>query len=219
MPSVHSSPSPKPAAVPLRVLRVKAGEKFHLRALDSIYGGIFTHFVRGRSAYCAGDECFPANHRTERFWKGYSAVEVYDRVTDMWVPWVLEITEALELDFRDRWARGVTWAIERMPEATKKKMPLKAELIEVNDPATLPPCFDIIPCLLTLYHATRLQLDQKNPLPARTVLQPTKGAPPPGFGSRKATEEVGTLADWQRLRESALKGRNGNGNGGSSNGK
>jgi hypothetical protein len=195
--------APPGARNPLRVLRVDPGQVIHLRTLSGDYGGLLTHFLRGRSHYCPGEECFPSNHKSETYWKGYAPVEAWDRAASLWIPWVLEITERLELDLRGSFCRAQTWKVSRLPQTGKAKTPVIAELIEENRPDSVPPAFDVVPVLLTLYHVARIRLDVKNPLPPRTLLPPSQGAPPPGFGERRVEERAATAEEWQRLRAAA----------------
>lgn len=185
-PSAHSLSS----HTALRVFRVRPGESWSIRTLSAEYGGIFTHYTKERSVYCDPDDCVAGLHRTERFWKGYAAVEVYDQRAAKWLPTVLEITEHLELDFRERFDRGQCWELWRMKETRKKKEPVQGTLLEERDPNTFPPAFDYVPVLLAIYHLERIDLSAKNPRPMKIYLPASEGAPPPATRSRKEAAAV-----------------------------
>ncbi len=180
---------PRPEAIPLRILRIDSGSSLHARMLSERCLGLFTHWVKSRSSYCEPNVCCTGNHRADRFWKGYVAAEVYEVASGRWVPWCLEVTEHLELDFRGRYARGQVWRVWRLPVADKKRRPVQAELVEELDPATLPKAFAIEPVLRTVFHHQGVVLDQKNPMPDRVILSASEGQPPPGIGSRAPKEE------------------------------
>jgi hypothetical protein len=182
----------------LRILRIAKETQWIVRMLPRQYGGLFVHY-KGRSIYCPGpDEC--QNHKLDRCWKGYCACESWDRVDSLWIPWVLEITESLELDFRGKFDAGQVWLLSREADRVRKKpSPVVGRLLEERDPATFPAPFDIRPVLMHFYHTNSVQLNQKNPLPERTILLPSKGLPPvfpsqkseqPTMGSRKLWEEL-----------------------------
>lgn len=162
----------------LSVLRIKAGQKFILRMLSKHIGGFFIHYVGKRSEYCPGKDCNCQNSRVKRQWKGYVAAEQYDQGANLWLPTVLEVTEYLELDFRDIYQRGQVWEISRMAEKPKQTNPVTGKLLEVRNPDTFPPAHQIYDALLHLYHVTVLDMSQRNPLPARTYVKPSLGDAP-----------------------------------------
>ena len=163
---------------PLRVLRIEPGLNFHVRTLSLMYGGVFTHFVRGRSHLCQGETCRADFHREQRIWKGYASVEVYDQRVNRWAPFVLEITEALELDLRGIYTRGQVWEIWREAQTGRKATPVLAKLTEERDEKTFPAAFDYVPVLKHLYHVERIGLDAVNPLPPRIILPTSEGDAP-----------------------------------------
>jgi len=163
---------------PLRVFRIDPGTTHHLRTLSLMYGGLFTHYVKGSSRYCAGDECRPEYHRCDRIWKGYASVEVYGQKEKKWFPVVLEMTEGLEQDFRGVYTRGQVWEVWREPQPTRKATPVKGKLLEERDEKTFPEAFDYLPVLKHLYHCERIDIGAVNPLPPRVIVSPSDGAPP-----------------------------------------
>lgn len=173
----------------LEVLRIDHGETFVVRALDGRYGGINTHWRMGRSEYCIGESCPIAVHKSGAIWKGYTGVEAFEARSQKWAPVVLEITEALELDLRGKWIRGGVWEVWRTPLNGRKKQPVRGKLLETLAPATLPRAFPIIHVLQSLYHTSEIDLSATNPMPERTRVRLSEGAPPPGTGSRKGEED------------------------------
>jgi hypothetical protein len=181
MPSSVPDPVPpkNPNEIKVQVFRVKPGQRWHIRTLSEQYGGLFTHWKKPRSEYCPGEEGGCQLHRTPTFWKGYSAVDVFDETTELWNPAVLEISEHLELDFRNVYRKGQMWLLSRDHVLDHKKPPVRGVCVADVDHGELRELFDVRPVLRTLFHAPNLALDKKNPMPARTVLEAVKGTPPP----------------------------------------
>lgn len=168
----------KPAVYQIRVFRVEEGDAVIARFLSYTHLGINTHYVRKRSLYCPGDaECCPANHRLDRFWKTYAAVELWNDGRKVWTPTVLEVTEHLELDLRDICKRGQLWELWRH-KGGGKSSPVEAKMLEERDPDTFPRPFDFMPVLQHLYHVTDIRMNVKNPLPPRVVVAESIGDGP-----------------------------------------
>jgi hypothetical protein len=163
---------------PLSLFRVAAGKRVIARMLSVEVRGLFTHYVRGRSLYCHGEACPLAVHRGEAFWKGYLAVELWDKACEHWLPACLEVTEKLELDFRDRYSRGQLWELWRDKETGGKRSPVHGTILEERDPKGFPPAFDVLAVLRTIYHATEIELNAVNPLPKVPQVSPSAGAGP-----------------------------------------
>lgn len=162
----------------LRVFRVEEGTTVHARTLSDGYSGLITHYYKKRSLICRGDDCDSMIHKTERVWKGYAAVELWNAATKLWNPWVLEITESLELDLRGKWKRGQVWEFYRDTPTKGKAMPITGKLLEERDPATMPPAFEFRPVLLHLYHVHAIHLGALNPMPPRVLVQASEGDAP-----------------------------------------
>jgi hypothetical protein len=169
---------------PMRVLRVDPGQAWFVRMLSKRYWGLFTHWEGGRGVYCPGEGCPAARHAKQRLWKGYASAEVYEQRVNLWHPCVLEITEHLELDFRDRFDRGQVWHLTREMPTDKRKTPVVGELHETCDETKWPSAFDIVPVLKTVYHVQKIEMGFPNPMPARTMVQPSEGAPPAALMDR-----------------------------------
>jgi hypothetical protein len=178
------SPSRDPGAAPsyaLRVWRVEQGTSWFIRTLSASYGGLLTHWARGRSLYCDPDGCSSPYHKQGSVWKGYCTAELWDAVRKRWNPIVWEITETAEVDMRGIFARGQTWFVERPEETEKKRRPVRAKLHELGDPGSIPPPLDYLPVLRALYHVPTLTATVRNPMPDRVMVTPSEGAAPSGL--------------------------------------
>lgn len=199
----------------LRVFRVEPGMQICVRLLASEIRGVMTHYHRGRSQVCLGDDCPPAMHRDKQFWKGYIASEWYDKKLKLWFPTVLEVTECLELDMRGIIERGQVWELFRHAEA-KKGEPVRGALHETLDASRLREPFDILPVLRTLFHCLgAFPMPVKNPLPPRVLIQPASDDPPRVIAEQEASAtpaeydpEKGYAARFEELkRQQAAKTR------------
>lgn len=198
--------------LPLRVFRLDDGTSYHVRFLSQRYFGLFVHWTRGRSVYCDPEGCPHSVHQTDRFWKGYAACEVYDGPRKLWFPCVLEITEHLELDLRDQYARGQVWFLERQRVEGKKKSPTKGRFVEQLDLKTLPLAFDFVPVLLHLYHRPKLDLTAKNPMPPRLMIAASSGAPPSTLepaSTKDSDEKMGRISMVDAYRAKHASSKNG----------
>jgi hypothetical protein len=215
MKMLHRPLGPESERLPthrLRVFRVCPGVQVIARTLSPSYKGCFTHWSRKKSILCLGSECNPADHKTQKLWKGYALVELYDQVAAHWLPTVLEISEHLELDLRGKYKRGQVWEFSREKEQGKKVTPVMGRLLEQRDPDTFPREFSFVSVLQHLYHAETIDLSCHNPLPDRILVTHSEGAPPP----QPSGESPGNLLTPQEIREALKRARvNGvfNGNG------
>jgi len=195
------SDSPKQVGV-LRVFRIEEGTTVHARTLSDGYKGVFTHYVKRRSVLCGGDDCDGPTHKTPKIWKGYAAVELWNAATNHWNPFVLEITESLELDLRGKWRRGQVWEFYREMPTKKKSMPITGKLLEERDPSSVPPEFDYRPVLLHLYHVHAIHLGVLNPMPPRVIVEASEGNGPAilaGAGAGKPQMDAETEQKYQEF--------------------
>lgn len=167
-PFANSSP---PTEVELRIFRVKSGKKHHVRILSVEYGGLHTHWESGRSKYCHPDACFPKCRNKPRYWKGYTAAQVWVPHWNVWYPVVLEIPERAELDMRSQFDRGTVWEMTREADRKGSRSPVRAVYKELHDVKQLPMAFNIEPVLLHLYHLDEIDLTAPNPLPPLPVVE------------------------------------------------
>lgn len=191
----HESQAPRAPMRALRVLSIAPATTYHIMFLADTYGGCFTHYKK-KSHYCKGNDCPAWLHNCgDTTWKGYAPVVIWNAARNVWMPWVLEMTESLELDLREIVRRGQIWEIWRDPLG-KKSTPVEGKLIEDDrDPKRVPPAFDIVPVLRGLYHLAQIDLTHKNPMPPRTLVSdiaddgpailtakaPERFLPPDGF--------------------------------------
>lgn len=183
-----SSGGTTPPVRPVRILRVDPNCHVIVRFLAAYYG-LLTHWCSGRSLPCPGvTQCPPAIHKHRTLWKGYAPVEWWDDVSGYWWCAVLEITEALEELLHARDLRGETWALSH-PQAGKKAMPVVGFFAEQADPVTLRKAFDVLPVLKRFYHLAELPASTPNPVPRRTLMEPTVNDPPIFLGEWPPPEE------------------------------
>lgn len=207
-PTSNGQPESKPAGRVLRVFRVEPGTTCIARTLSDQYGGLFTHYVRGRSHLCIGEDCQPLIHKTDRYWKGYAAVEIWEQARRVWTPWCLEITEHLELDLRGLFRRGQVWEFWRDGQTGKKATACQAKLLEERDPEKFPKAFDFVPVLKHLYHVPAINLQAKNPLPPRVIVEESEGDGPAiyeTFGKPAPAFEGSAQEAWQRYQNEKKK--------------
>ncbi len=189
---------PRPALVTVvEIFRIRENTTAHVRALSDDYGGLITHWARGRSMYCIGDGCQHRACKSDRTWKGYTPVQVYSAERKKWAPAVLEITENLEPDLRGRWRRGQIWEMWMETDKKGKRSPVQGKLIEDHDPDKMPPPFDVVNVLRRLYHIDVIRLTTKNPMPPRLVLEESDGPAPAILGQRVDEERPMTDEEWQ----------------------
>lgn len=178
--SIPSRPTVPPASAmrALRVLSVAQGTTYHVQFLADDYGGCLTHYKK-KSHYCKGNDCPAWLHNCgDTTWKGYAAVVVWNAAKKVWMPWVLEITESLELDLRSIVRRGQIWELWRNA-AGKRSSPAEGKLLEEDrDPAGVPAAFSVVSVVRQLYHFTAIDLSQRNPMPPRTLVADIEGEGP-----------------------------------------
>lgn len=167
----------------LKILRFDDCDVKLVWMLSDSIGGIYTHWIGsrrdGRSKYCRGDGECPSNwHKEIQIWKGYTSVLVYDQAKVLWFPYVLEVTENLELDLRDRYARGQIWQISKKPDGKKRVSSLSGTLTEEVDEARTPPALDYIPVLKWVFQTTNINLGAVNRMPPKTMVRPEAGYVP-----------------------------------------
>lgn len=201
--SEHNGQEPTPAttiksasgAIRVAVLRLKVGQQVYVRLLTDEYGGCMTHYTSKQSKYCPGDDSTCSYHRIQPTWKGYAPCIAWDAKQKLWLPFVLELTCSLELDMRDRFARGQEWRIYREEVPKKKEPPYIGELIGEVDGAELPDAFEIEPVLCNMYNISSINLDVPNPMPARVFVAPIAAAEPLKI-SQAAAEQARKQAEY-----------------------
>lgn len=177
--SSQAENTPARPVIALRVFRQQPGATDHVRLLSPCYGGCFVHWVKGRSEYCDPEGCTFGCPKVRKVWKGYGAADVWDAVAKLWRPVCFELSEALELDFRDKWRRGQVWRVVSPIKRKGKNEAKFAQHVESHPENLLPAEFNFIPCLLNTYHVYGINLSIKNPLPPRVLVEAVAG-PAPG---------------------------------------
>ena len=167
-----------PGSVPVEVLRPEDGAKIHVRSLSGQFGGIFIHWQKGRSHYCHPTECYPACKRQRREWRGYTPVEQWCGKRKAWFPGVLEVTEYLHVELAELWSQWQVWELYRPERLGNKRFPTVPKLLRQDDGEGYPKPFAIMPILKRLLGPNIRDLDEKNPMPARTYLKASQAPPP-----------------------------------------
>lgn len=184
------------AAVVVRVERVHPGQTMIVRTLSETYGGLLAHinFVKGkwRSSYCDPETCCQGRVKDRRQWYGYAACQWWREDSRTWHPIALEITECLELDFREVYMRGQIWELFQPAKVKGKVFATTGRKLRQDDPETYPAAFSVQPALYSVYGVANVPLNVPNPHPKRLVLDQAEDAPPelPGV----------TLEDMERRR-------------------
>jgi hypothetical protein len=160
---------------PLRVLRLDPGEKLTVVFRTARVTGLFTHFTKGRSRYCDPACCAWGCPKAERCWKGYDLVDAHDVRKNIWVPWVLEITEHLELDLRGLYSRGQVWELSCGEQSKEHRSPVTGKFLGVASADQVGPPMPFESTLRSLYHVERIALDERNPMPDRILVVARKG--------------------------------------------
>jgi hypothetical protein len=192
----RSSPSP----APVKVLSVPESMPITVRFLANLQG-LDTHWINGTVPCPGREECPPANHRRGVIWKGYAAVQAWDEIRRLWVPFVLEITECAEEYLRDRELRAEVWTLFRAEKKGKTDAVVALYCGQVDEEKLSPP-FDIVPVLCRVFHVDKLKLGRPNPIAPRLLLEPVAGEAPPmptellQLGTPENTKE-----DMERARE------------------
>lgn len=155
----------------VEVFRCKEGEQHFIRTLSASYGGLYVHWVRGRSIYCPGERCNCQHKKSQRLWKGYAAVERWILVHKAWIPAVLEITHNLEHCLQGKWERGQVWEISRrMHDSEKEAYPVVGKLMPKEEIKNLPPAFDWALVMQRKFDVLEpLERHHKNPMPKPQV--------------------------------------------------
>lgn len=187
---------------PLALWYCEAGETHYVKTVSDDYKGIFTHYKR-RSEYCPGEVCNCPLKRLRRVWYAYAAVERWEPRSKLWVPAVMQITEALEHDFNGVFKRGQVWEVSRRKgDENKKNYPVVGKLQQELDPVQVPPPFPILPTMQRAYHISHFDAWQPNPVPKPTRVAMFKSAPLGGEEGPKP-DTAPTPEQFQAIRDRA----------------
>lgn len=173
----RGSTSPSRSGSPVQVLSVPENLPIIVRFLGPIRG-LVVHWQGKRSVPCDGpSDCPSSRHKLPPIWKGYAAVEQWDKPSRLWIPFVLEVTGNLEELLRDRELRGETWTLFRICKKGKTD-PVQGIYCERVAENKLSAAFDIVPILQRIYNQQTLRLDVPNFQAPKVFLDPVAGDAP-----------------------------------------
>jgi hypothetical protein len=173
---------PDPARLreyPLDVFRVKPGTTHSVKTVTDSYGGLFGHYKQKRTRYCPGEQCSCEHRKLPRVWYGFAACFRFDRDQKLWLPIVLQVSEALDHCFHGKYRRGQVWTLSRAEESKEKPFPpILGQLVEELKAHQVPEGFPVKPVLQRVFRTTEIALVHANPVPppVRIVVEE---APPP----------------------------------------
>jgi hypothetical protein len=184
------------------VFRCGEGEQHFIRTLSAGYGGLYVHWVRGRSQYCPGERCSCQHKKAQRLWKGYAAVERWVLVQKVWIPAVLEITHNLEHCLQGKWERGQVWEISRrQKDSEKESYPVVGKLMPKEEIKNLPPAFDWGLVMQRKFDVLeQLERHHKNPMPKPQIAVISED-PGPSVLQAEAPTVPPSQEQFQALRE------------------
>jgi len=185
---------------PILILKIPKSGPVYVRFLGP---GRFlaTHYKGKQPMCCRGEPPACSNDRHKfpyrpKWWAPAQAWIAEDRV---WRSFVVEITEALERRFRGESLRGSVWMLYRQ-RGDVEKQALMGELLEVVDPDTLPPAFDVDPTLKRLFSELELPSPKlPNLLAERSFGCDQTGAPPTRLAEQEAKEAATRAAPRPRV--------------------
>lgn len=195
----------KPSSRPLENFRLMPGQSAFARILSDKYTGLFTHYHHKRSVYCPGKECTCPLIRVDRTWKGYCAVEIGKAGSSTWIPYCLEITESLELDFRHVFARGQVWEIFRGPKTDAKQPPYQGRMHDTLDASRLRPPFNLMPVIQALYHRQDIDLQYASPIADRVYIAASEDEAPRSFNTAEEIERRRVEEQYRRNQEESAR--------------
>lgn len=203
-----------PPSFTLRVFRLKHSASAFIRTLTPLPEcgrvlGCLTHY-EGDSFYCDGGTlCTGKRHCLPWQWKGYVAVEVYDKPLNLWYSAVLEVTEHLEHQFCGVYERGQVWELSKRKARTKRDQPpLEGLMIEEGLAAKIPQPFPILPQVTrTLNSEIPVELTIINPRPLPTLIRASIGDPPKTRQQRGITPVAPTPEELEQRKEQMARMR------------
>jgi len=104
---------------------------------------------------------------------------------------VLEVSEHLELEWREKYHPGQVWRVYKDGKTGKQHPRCRAVLLEDRGVDRLPPEVDVAPVLATLFHVPVVAQIVPNPMPGRIYVDVESLPPPRSAAARpKVTAEV-----------------------------
>ena len=193
---------------PLELKRIEAGEQLIVRVLTRVEKrvmGCNTHYNGKRSEYC-GPACKSAFHFKSNQWKGYLACERWFHELQIWIPCVVEVTEASELDMRGQVQRGQVWLLAREVNHKGKQAAVRASLMEQVDAHQLPVAFSMHAVLHWIFHRDDVVLNIPNPMPDRITVAGTPGQVPQCMAPDPADKPLSAEEIRERIAAARRKG-------------
>jgi hypothetical protein len=204
----------EPARTPVHILSVpRTG--YIIVAFAGPYRGLMMHWRQGGSVPCLPEpDCPQATHKSGSTWKAYAPCRQWDHAIGCWIPFALEITEALEETLRGRDLRGEVWRLSR---ARKKKKPgaVQGVLEERRDDPSLMVAFDVRQVIERRYHCGPLLWDIPNPVHPKLTVETTDAPPPTSipiidpYQSQRPAAPIdaaeASLSSWERVNRIANK--------------
>lgn len=166
-----------PVRAPVHILAVpRTG--YVLAVFAGPLRGVIMHWTRGGSVPCLPEpDCPAAIHRSGSTWKGYAPVRMWDHSLGVWMPFVLEVTEALEEVLRGRDLRGEVWRLSRCRKK-KGSGAVQGVLEELRTDVQLLTPFDVRVVVQRRFHCGPLVWDVPNPIVPKLKVE-AASAPPP----------------------------------------
>lgn len=190
----------------LRLLGVRSGRTHQIIILTDTPRvlGLLYHWHDKVPWYCPPDRpCLKAVHEKRQFWHGYLPILEREDTASLWIPSVLEVTPALELDMRGRTSRGAWWSVSR--RATRKRTAaVTGTYLGQWNAAELPPAHRIGGCVATIYGEKEVDLSTPNPMPDRVPVDTVQLGDAPKRVGAEADEPLPATEIRRMLREAGL---------------
>lgn len=191
--------------VPLSIVAVPKQGKLIVRFLCSPRG-ILTHWVKGRTTPCPGDE--QCQRHDYPIWKGYAASQVWVKAEHFWRPAVFEMTISLVETVGSQDLRGKCYSVQRLKTEYGKKACSGLE-IDAGDLGRLPPPFDVEAAVQRLYRTRAILWDIAPDLYLRDTAETSQGDEPFIPGQSEKSEQSPTTASFSEVfrRNTPLNGK------------
>lgn len=193
--------------VPLRLESCPNEGPIRVRFLGDIRGALIHKPKPKVQIPCPGvKDCKADVHRGKTQWRGYAPAEWWreGQYRD-WCPCVFEVTEHLGEQLLGAELRGTIWRIERRigDYGTRE---VHGTMIGEVDPSALRPTFSVIPTLVRVFDALEIALDVPPHKPARLLLTPSPGDPPPDLEASNAQEKIAGITERDKFKQMLAAG-------------
>lgn len=207
-----------PASVhPIQVLELPTGLPVYVRFLGPLRQ-LGTHWTGERTEACLEElGCPKDRHGRPYVCKWYASGQEWITADQVWRRVVIEISEALELQFRDRNPRGEVWILtrtmvrKRRGKERRDKTKVTGEFLDRVTLDTLTEAFPVDPVLCHVFRELALpKALKRNPLPDRPLSDDEEGLPPPQLVEQQKRRQQSahpTMSDEQREMWKAARAR------------